>query len=157
MKRGLRLGDNDDPAAGFTLLELIVVLAIMGLGTALALPAARGPTVKASLNSAAAQLAGSLRLARAEALRTNTDQTLTLDVQRHLFWSDGDPKPHAIDRSFQVAVEDDNLEWSGHERRVRFKPDGSATGGTIVFMNDASRARVSVDWLTGATALDAGG
>ncbi len=57
-------------ACGFSLIELMIVLAILGLTTALAAPSLRSWSVNSQLKTAASSLATSLRMAQAEAVRT---------------------------------------------------------------------------------------
>jgi general secretion pathway protein H len=52
-------------AAGFTLLELLVVLAILALAAAIALPTLTSPSDGVRLRSAAGEIAAALRAARA--------------------------------------------------------------------------------------------
>ena len=142
--------------AGFTLLELVVVLAIAALTAALVLPNGRGATARATLSASAARFAAALRIARAESLRTSTDQTVSIELENRTYWSDTEPTHRAFDRRINVQLMDDTLEWDGSVRRFRFRPDGGATGAVVVLGDGNSSARVGVDWLTGATTLRTG-
>jgi type IV fimbrial biogenesis protein FimT len=55
---------------GFTLVELMIVLAIVGITTALAAPALRSWAANAQVKTAASSLATNLRMAQSEAVRT---------------------------------------------------------------------------------------
>jgi type IV fimbrial biogenesis protein FimT len=67
-------------AAGFTLIELMVVLVIAGLALTLALPAFQGMAARHQLNTVAADMLHAIQLARSEALRRNhTVQMAPLD------------------------------------------------------------------------------
>ena len=55
---------------GFSLIELLIVLAIIGVTTALAGPALRSWSANSQVRTAASSLASSLRMAQAEAVRT---------------------------------------------------------------------------------------
>lgn len=142
--------------AGFSLLELIAVLAILGIAAAMTLPSGKGANARATLDATAATLAATLRIAKAQGQRTSTDQTVTLDLDGRTYWSDADPKRRAIDPTIAVVIADDGFEWDGQTRRVRFRPDGAATGGRIVLAKGARQAQIAVDWMTGTTSLTLG-
>lgn len=55
---------------GFTLIELMIVIAIIGLTTALAAPALRSWSANSQVQTAASSLATNLRMAQAEAVRS---------------------------------------------------------------------------------------
>jgi general secretion pathway protein H len=139
--------------SGFTLLELIVVLGILALAASLAFPRVQGTHTASTLDTTARRLTSALQLAHAESRRTNTDQTLIIDVDHATFWSSTSPTPEAIPKPIALAIQDDSFEWSGTNRRIRFSPSGSATGGVIALASGNARARITVDWLTGAATL----
>jgi prepilin-type N-terminal cleavage/methylation domain-containing protein len=64
---------------GLTLIEILVVLAIIALVTAIALPMVTG-TSNAEIRSAARQLASGLRLARSEAVSQRRETFLVIDL-----------------------------------------------------------------------------
>jgi prepilin-type N-terminal cleavage/methylation domain-containing protein len=61
-----------DPRRGFTLLELIVVLAVLAVVAALSWPAVRGLLAKSQLQNAAKQLRAALVRARLNAMESST-------------------------------------------------------------------------------------
>lgn len=136
-------------AAGFTLIEMIVVLAILGL--ALALFAAYRPPWSAalSLKGTAAELAEELRLARAEAIARDRPVALVLDLAHRRYRVGDKPArplpPHLSIRLLTIADERRGPE----DGAIRFNPDGSSTGGRIALSGGARTIAVGVDWLTG--------
>ena len=138
---------------GFSLLELVVVLAVLAGTATLVLPRIEGTRERLAVQVDANRVAAALRIARADVLRTSSDRMVTFDVANRVYWSDVDPVERSFDLRITVALDDEGFEWVGTLRRVRFRPDGSATGGAIVLSDGASSARVVVDWLTGATRL----
>jgi general secretion pathway protein H len=143
--------------AGFTLLEVLVVVAVIGL--ALGLVAQRGPARSPSLEAreAAGEVALALRQARGLAIATNRRVTFVLDVARHAYRiGDGPvrPLPPAIDLAMTAASGE-----AGESRTasgIGFSPDGSSSGGRIRVAAGSVRRLVAVDWLTGrVTVADA--
>jgi general secretion pathway protein H len=133
---------------GFTLLELMVVLALLGLLGWLAWPqlaAARGPS---------AELIGRDLVA---ALR---DARLQARTHRHIavFWLDLGARSYGIEGAgaHQLPA-DSHLEMSTVADRatatrgtVEFYPDGGASGGRILIERSGRRSVVTVDWLDGS-------
>jgi general secretion pathway protein H len=136
-------------AAGFTLIELIVTLAILGLALVL-ITGYRTPWSTAfGLKGTAVELASGLRLARSQAIAGNRPVTLDLDLARHRYRV-GDGPPHALPEKLSIEL----LTVAGEERGrtygdIRFNPDGSSTGGRISLVEGGRRVAVGIDWLTG--------
>lgn len=135
------------------MIELIVVLAIVGAALVLMVPRLQGTLAKQGLQLAAERLAATLRAARAESLQRSRDTSVILDIASRSFWAEARPVPARIDSSIGIEVLDDGLEWAGLARRVRFRADGSATGGIVRLTQGRARALVGVDWLTGAVTM----
>ncbi|HET6468996.1 MAG TPA: prepilin-type N-terminal cleavage/methylation domain-containing protein [Geminicoccaceae bacterium] len=117
---------------GFTLLELLLVLAIVGLVLALAVPrfeAASGP----ALADRAALLASELRAARQRAILSGRPERVAMPAQ------DLPGRAAGADSGTAPAV-----------AALVFFPDGSSTGGSIVLDQDQRRMVVEVDDVTGA-------
>jgi type II secretion system protein H len=80
---------------GFSLVELLVVLAIIGLTATLGFPLLRGAAASRRVELAAGEVAGALRLARSHALRFSANVAVRFDTSdpRHVTYSlyrDGD-------------------------------------------------------------------
>ena len=142
-------------AKGFTLIEILVVLAI--LGVVLGLVIGRGPMRSQGLETraAAGAIAQTLRSARAEAIATDHDVSVAIDPARHLFAVDRKP-PRSLAPDLAVSVLPPALHGPGAVRLIRFSADGSATGGEVLLGAGRHRLGVSVEWLTGrVTVADA--
>lgn len=140
-------------AAGFTLLEIVVVLAIMGFTLALIVgyrpPWSRGFDIETT----AAELASQLRLGRSEAIVQNRAIALELDLKGHRYRV-GTAAPQPLPANFSIEL----LTVAGERQGasvgdIRFNPDGSSTGGRIVLADGSRRVAVGVDWLTGRVSV----
>jgi general secretion pathway protein H len=139
--------------AGFTLIEMIVVLVMLGLVVGVVLT--RGPMRSRTLElrAAASELAAGLRIARAQAIKLDRPVTFLIDLARHSYSIDG-ARARALPLRMAlsiIAVSGDTL-----GRRlggITFEPDGSATGGRIEIADGDRRLQVGVDWLTGRVSV----
>jgi general secretion pathway protein H len=147
--------DRAGPAiAGFTLLELLVVLGLLALGLALVAPSLGQARAGLAVRSTAYELAASLRAARAAARATNVAHALTIDLARRQYWADGVIGPRPLPRGLAVeATLPDSERLSGAAGRVRFFPDGSASGARLVVQDARSSAVIEVHWLNGDVRL----
>jgi general secretion pathway protein H len=134
---------------GFTLIELIVTLAILGFALVL-IAGYRAPWSSAlGLKGAAAELASGLRLARSQAIADDRPVAFELDLADHRYRV-GDGPAHALPGQLSIEL----LTVAGENRGrvvgdIRFNPDGSSTGGRITLADGRLRVAVGVDWLTG--------
>ena len=127
--------------AGFTLLEMIVVLAILGLMVGLVL--ARGPLRSARLDArtAATLLAGTLRAARSQAIAEDRPVSVAFDG------------PAGLVRVGTGPARPLGATLAAPARPLVFLPDGSSAGMRIGIAAGTVRKTVAVDWLTGRVAV----
>ncbi|MGI4950558.1 MAG: GspH/FimT family pseudopilin [Janthinobacterium lividum] len=130
--------------AGFTLVEMLVVLAIMGLVGAVVL--ARGPSRSAAfeMRLASSTVTSALRLARTRAIATNQPAQVRFDIARGSLQV-GRDAVRSLPAGIAVAVRT----APGQPAQIRFLPDGSSTGGQVVLAGAGQTATIGVDWLTG--------
>ncbi len=124
-------------AAGFTLLETLVVVAIFGLAvtlTAMALPR-RGGSI--DVDAAAEGIAARLRLARATAI-AQAEPVAVAPAQ-------GGYRAGALLVRLPPGVALQFLDRAA----IVFTPDGAGTGGRVLVVGTARQVAVGVDWLTG--------
>ncbi|WP_295404310.1 GspH/FimT family pseudopilin [uncultured Thiocystis sp.] len=139
--------------AGFTLVELLVVLAIAALMmTAVpSLFSASFPGLE--MKSAARRTAATLRLARESAIRRGTDTELLIDVDAHRLDLQG-YRSFRFPTRLTIQLETASREMLDDRRGViRFFPDGSSTGGRIIVENQGHGYQIGVIWLTGRIEL----
>ena len=72
--------------AGYTLVELIVVVVLIGLMFGLAVPAVRDTLLNDSLKQAARRLTGATAELRADAMREHADTLLRISLDENRFW-----------------------------------------------------------------------
>lgn len=141
---------NTGRQQGFTLLELLVVLLIMGLLLTLAPPVFQRVIPSVGLRAAARDVVGGLREARGAAIRDNRDLALIVDTERKTFSLAGDDRVHELDPGLTVSVTAAASERQGETAAgIRFFPDGTSTGGRVSLSRNGQTYHVVVDWLTG--------
>lgn len=122
---------------GFTLIEMLVVLAIMAVAAAALRPMLLRPPAKVELRQVAAKVVAELRDARAKAMTTG----------RATAWRPAEPPAGIVLRV--TTVRDEAAQGGG----IRFFPDGSATGGQVLLSRDNNALAVRIHWLTGRLEL----
>ena len=136
-------------ARGFTLIELVVVLLILGLTLAAVAPAFAARRDQAT-DRAADAIAMLLKTARNTALETAVPTTVTIDPASARVWVRADAIKNPLDTSFTIAVPV-GTEYSAASPRVRFifDPRGGATVDTFMVLSARGRWAVTVDSWTG--------
>lgn len=139
---------------GFTLIELIVVLAILGLAYSLVPPLFSGARPGAELKGATRQLAAGLRQTRNAAVIGRTEAVLTLDVEKRAFTISGNPRTFQLPREVHLKLVTSSSEVIGDKlAAIRFYADGSSNGGRITLSSGERSFEVDVNWLTGRVAI----
>lgn len=137
-------------AAGFSLTEMLVVLAIVGLATA-AVPRFGGPGTTGLVRATAEQATAALREARTEARRTGQTMRVVFDTAQGSFRVEGAAGPaRHVPAGALLAVEGAAGEADEAGRiAIRFDAEGGSTGGRVrIALRDAA-AGAEVDWMTG--------
>jgi general secretion pathway protein H len=141
---------NCSDERGFTLIELLVGLAILAAVLAVVAPLAGRTRAGMELRSTAFDIASTMRNARAAAQASNAEQALVIDVGSRLLWTEGQPVGKPLPRRFGMSLELPVTEQVGaNSGRMRFFPDGSASGGKVVLRDGGRAATVLVNWLNG--------
>lgn len=142
-------------SAGFTLIELIVVLAIMGLVVALASPRLHRALPKAELAASAGELAAALRHTRARAIAQGRPAALVVDIGAARYGPAGAPG-HPLPKGVEVEIETaaDAIDPVARRAAMTFYADGTAAGGRIVLRRGSRAYHLDIDWLTGRIAVE---
>ncbi len=135
---------------GFTLLELLVVLAIMTLILAIVPPMLGNVLASSHVKSATRELAAGLKYARSQAINRQEEMTLSLHVDGKYFLVGKKRKQLDVPNDTTMTLITARSEQlSTKEGAIRFFPDGSSTGGQIKIKYASSEYIVDVNWLTG--------
>ena len=141
---------------GFTLLEIVVVLAIGSLLAVVAVPALVSQLPKYRLSGAARQVMGDLMWARMQAVsQKNEFRVFIIDSHRYqiLDDDDNDGSPGAGER---IRVRDLRLKYPDvtitHTANPIFFPRGSAAMGTITLTNASGSKQLKIH-ITGRVKL----
>ena len=146
---------EDCKSSGFTLLELLVVLAIMGLIAALVVGGRPGTSDTTDAKIGAELIASELRQARSRAVATGRPVGFVLDTATRRFGIDG-LHPQALPAGLRLALLTGRSDVLADDvGRIRFFPDGSSTGGRIAVESRSRKLVVGVDWLSGRVAIAA--
>lgn len=128
-------------SAGFTLIEMLVVLAIAGLIAGVGWPRLERSLARAEASRAATGVAAALRGARAAAIRRQAMVMVRVDPDGAVLRADAAP-PLAMPRGVALAA-------SGP---VAFYGDGSASGGELRVAAGSREWRYAIRPGTGAVA-----
>lgn len=132
--------------AGFTLLEMLVVVAILGITGSIIL--SRGPvrSARQEVRAGAAILSGALRGARSQAIATDRAVAFRLDPVARA-WRIDDTAAHVLPGA---------LAFAASPAGIVFTPQGGSSGGRIALASGSIRAEIGVDWLTGRVSVSDG-
>jgi general secretion pathway protein H len=140
--------------AGFTLLELIVALAIAALVFALVIPSSLHRNAHVTLQRTSRDLAEALRLTRSRAVLDNRSTRFMVDTDRATWRIDGGAALQSLPSGMRVVLVTAAEETEGKSLgAIRFYPDGSSTGGSLTLSLGKDQMDVAVDWLTGNVAV----
>ena len=154
--RTSRARNSDVPsrAGGVTLLELLVVMALMGLIAAMAVPMFGSGVSSTELKSSARQVAAGLRFARSEAVATRSETRMWLDLEKRAFRVDHDPRQHNLPAGLEMKLFTAQNDIADEKvGSIRFYPDGGSNGGRVTLAAGERTFEIDVDWLTGRVAI----
>jgi general secretion pathway protein H len=141
-------------SAGFSLLEMLLVMALIAAASLLAVAAFSGGMQGMQLRSGAKDLAAQMRFARAVAISSGQPQDVVIDPQGRR-WLGAKGRSGELPSLGEVvftgarASQFDAAQTDTGKGTVRFFPDGAATGGRVRLAANGGGWDVDVGWLTG--------
>lgn len=139
----------DAKCEGFTLMEMVVVMAIFALVTLAALPYATRSGEQRELIALTQTLAAGLRQTQMEAVSRNRESVFGIDLNRRVFTVGHKKRETPIPRDVGISIHTASGEVTERVAGFRFFPDGGATGGRIVLSSGGEKRTVAINWLTG--------
>jgi len=135
--------------AGFSLIEMLVVLTILALAAAFSMPLLSRGSEGVRLQVASGELATALRVTRSAAIVRNIETALVIDVDRRIFKSTVlSQRPFAADIEAKLTFAS-GIRSASSDGGFQFFPDGSSTGGDVTLSLHGKQTKLCVDWLTG--------
>ncbi|MGO4222666.1 GspH/FimT family pseudopilin [Lysobacter sp. TAF61] len=141
------------PARGASLLEMLLVIALIAAISVLATAALGGGIQGMQLRSAAKSVAAQLRYTRTQAIATGRKQSFTLDPAAHTWTAPNGRKGEiapALRITFTGARE---LQPRRGEGAIVFFSDGASSGGRVQLSARDAAWNIDVAWLTGEVRL----
>lgn len=141
---------------GFSLLEILMVMALFAIVSVLAATAITGGFTGMQLRSDARTVAAQLRWTRAQAIATGQPQRFTIDPHAHT-WTAPQGRNGEIAKKLGIAFFGAReVQPSEGEGAILFFPDGASTGGRVQLNAKQAAWNVDVAWLTGEVTLERG-
>jgi len=136
MKRGPLPAATLTPESGLTLVELLVVVALIALITAVSLPTVGG-YLKLSLNTAARELSSTVKETYNSTAMTGKVHRLVYDIDAHQYWVESGPPTALLDTQESKERE---------ERKKRFAKAGEKTseGPAFTLEKSVTRKKISL-------------
>jgi general secretion pathway protein H len=146
---------RDYHTTGMSLIELLVVLSIISGVLYVVTPNFYNGFDSLRMKQLVRNIVSDLRLTQSSALKTGKQQTWTLDVKKHQYWSSlsGEKTNYPINVNIELTTASQE-QLTDDIAAIRFFPSGGATGGKLELRQDAMSYTLSVDWLTGIVSVD---
>jgi len=140
-------------AAGFTLVELLVVMVIAALVLGLVATSISRNISGAEMRSAAHKMTASMRYTRTRAILDKQEMVFLVDTENRSYLA---PRKEEVvlPEGMNVALTTARSELtSEHVGGIRFYPDGGSTGGFVELEANGRIYRINVAWLTGEASM----
>ena len=146
--------EHDCGEAGFALIEILCVLAIIGMLAAIILPAIPRATSRARLESYAVETAALLKADRSAALRRQIQVATQVDAAARSIRSGITGRVIRLPNDVSLdAILASRCADRSAGRSIDFFPSGMSCGGTIALTRPGMGYQVRVNWLTGGVEI----
>lgn len=140
--------------AGYTLLELLVVLAIVSLLIVAAPSLMSGGKGRVDARAAAYSVANDLRAARSQAIAADGEVAVVFDLAENVYGAGEGAPMHKLAPGLTLEFQALDDRGDGTSPRIRFFPDGSASGGEVRVATQDRAYRITVQTLSGRVSVD---
>jgi general secretion pathway protein H len=141
---------SDGGERGFTLLEMVCVLAIIALLAAVLLPVIPRETSRSRLQAYALQTATLLKADRNAAMRRGADVATLVDAATRMVRSGATPAMIRIPEDVRFdALLPQTCNRQATQSSISFFANGMSCGGTIALTRFDAGFEIRVNWLTG--------
>ncbi len=141
------------PARGTSLLEMLLVIALIAAASVLAMAAFGGGREGIQLRSSAKTVAAQLRYTRTLAIASGKPQRFTVDPVAHS-WTAPNGRAGEIPANLRVSfIGAREVQPRRGEGAIVFFADGASTGGRVQVGARRAAWNIDVSWLTGEVKL----
>ena len=139
---------------GFTLLETVCALAIIGLVSAVMAPAMPRGTSRTAFESYAVKVAALIKQDRQYALDRGVPTATLVDAARRTIASGSSAASVVLPGDVALnAVLARTCAGAPVDQSIRFFPSGLSCGGTLILSRLGFSLQIRVDWLTGGVEI----
>lgn len=136
-------------AAGLSLLEMLLVVALIAIVGVVTATAMNGGVDGMRLRSAGKELATQLRYTRTQAIASGERQRFLIDPQART-WTGANGRhgtlPATLEVQFRGARQ---VAAANGQGAIAFYPDGASSGGSIELQVRGAVWRIEIGWITG--------
>jgi general secretion pathway protein H len=135
---------------GFTLIEMVCVLAVVAMLAAILLPRASRETSQPRLEAYAIEAAAILKADRTAAMKTGRQIATSIEANLRSIRSGATGQAlHVADDVVVTALLPERCSDRPALSAVSFFPNGMSCGGSIVLSRGDHRYEIRINWLTG--------
>ncbi|MEP6908406.1 MAG: GspH/FimT family pseudopilin [Pseudoxanthomonas sp.] len=141
------------PVQGVSLLEMLLVVALIAIAAMIAAAIFTGGLAGMQLRSSSKEIAAQLRYTRAQAIATGAPQAFVIQPGSHR-WQGANERHGEVPSSLRVEFTGARqVQAAPGAGSIVFFPDGASTGGRVQLSAKQAAWRIDVAWLTGEVRL----